>query len=116
MLKLQEPSEDAEAEDGEDAEGASEGSQSPVNDLYDDQGVLMCQMDTFIDLRSMLPGAELSRLTCASAPSFVLNSLHRPSTWPMLPIKLCCFRLCQCLQLAHTATSPGQLACCQSQE
>ena len=77
---MQEPSEDAEAEADQDDEGASEDSQAPVNDLYDNQGVLMCQMDAFIDLRSMLPGAELSRLNLAphaSASSCKLGA--RPS-------------------------------------
>ena len=29
-----------------------------MNELYDEQGVLMCQLEAFIDLRSMLPGVQ----------------------------------------------------------
>ena len=77
---MQEPSEEAEAEDDQEDEDVSEDSQGTVNDLYDNQGVLMCQMDAFIDLRSMLPGAELSGLNLAPhAPAPSCNLGTRPS-------------------------------------
>lgn len=55
---MQEQAGDAGAEDEELDEAASEASQDPVNELYDEQGVLMCQLEAFIDLRFMLPGVQ----------------------------------------------------------
>ena len=49
--------EEGEDRDDDGHEAASEASDGPVNELYDDDGVLMCQLEAFIDLCSMPGGA-----------------------------------------------------------